>query len=391
MDEKTVATDLRKEVFDYLRQLQKRGEQSTKVSGMNNWVLIAAMCYLAAWLLDHSIALTSNNTILVGLAVGLCIFFLRLIISPRRMQFSTGDARLLQFVDEDTSLIGLNICIVGLTPTLPTFASYLLFGWSYPVILGAIMSVAFAVAYIIGPIFKKLITKRYFRSIAKENSWTNFLGPLLTLAGLVLHTKLLFFLARDLPREQLIFTAHVTALWWVSWQLLHTVNSTAKINEYAHLEEMLMFGVATPTEILRELELKTFGPSLEKELKCLEDDIVLAHKKYVTALHTFNKAIVEIKEIPTEYKHEKEIRIKDAFVPYDKTIHEFMDSIEAKADYIASFLINKSSIDPTVRELLIRESRLLKDRIPILKSESRTLKHEMGELITTELKPPLPL
>ena len=92
MSDSTADKEVRKEVFDYLRQLQKREEQHAKTSGMSSWVLVAAMCYVAAWLLNNAATLGSLRALELGLAFGLNILFLQVLILPARPRFITEGA-----------------------------------------------------------------------------------------------------------------------------------------------------------------------------------------------------------------------------------------------------------------------------------------------------------
>jgi len=378
MNETVEDGELRKEVFDYLRQLQQRAEQSAKLSGMSSWVLVAAMCYLAAWLLEHATTDGSQNNILIGLAAGLCVFYLRMLIAPSKPHIATLGTRLSQFTGDDTSMVGIHFCLIGLSPVIPVLASYVLFGWTLPVIWAGFFGVVMTFAFILGPLVKSVVKKSYFRSVYQTNTWANFFFSSLTILALSLHAIQIFNYASAITSPNLVFAAHVTALWWIILQLTRTADTTATMERYAHLEEALMFGVVTPAEILKKLELQAFGPSLEKELKSLEEEIQIAHQKYVTELASFRQVIVEADEIPSQYLHEKAVRIQNAFQPFSIAQKTLATAIETKTHYIGSLLRTKSPrLDTTVRELLARETRQLKARVATLKEEGRSLEHDV--------------
>ena len=385
MSDSTADKEVRKEVFDYLRQLQKREEQHAKTSGMSSWVLVAAMCYVAAWLLNNAATLGSLRALELGLAFGLNILFLQVLILPARPRFITEGARLTKILDDDLSKIGLNIIFGGIALIPPIYASFLLFGWTFAVILCTFFSVVFVITFVLGPIFKHFVKKQYFRSVSKTSAWAELLVTLLTLLSLTFHTRQLVEVAFDLPKEHLVFAAYATALWWVMWQLMLKVNSAAKTKEYAHLEAILMFGVATPSEILKKLELEVFGPSLEKDLKSLEDAIEVTDKNYNAALATFKQIIVETKEVPSSFQHEIKARTHGALAPFHEAYQPFMNAIEAKVDYIKSLLVVKpSQLDSSVRQLLEREIIRLKDRTSRLKSEVNNVIYETKDIISNE-------
>ena len=159
MDQKTIDSDLRREVFDYLRQLQKLEEQSAMVSGISSWVLIAATCYLALWLLDHAAASSTREALLLGASSGLCLYLLRMLVSRQRPQYQNAGTRLTQFIEDDRTAVGLNLLIIGLAPLIPTVASYLLFGWSPAVLYGMLCSLVLLMAYVFGPFLKPFAKK----------------------------------------------------------------------------------------------------------------------------------------------------------------------------------------------------------------------------------------
>lgn len=374
MDDQTSDKEQRKEVFDYLRQLQKREEQSAKVSGMSGWVLVAAACYLTAWLLEHSTALASMSSVLMGMSFGLCYVFLRLLISPRRPQTFTTGTRINQFVSEDSSMVGLNVCIIGLSPIAPSLASYLLLGWTFAVGYATFLSVAYVLIFVLGPLTKPLVKKQYFRTVSSSNKWEGVLMPLLTIAAFILHTFQLYEVASPLPKEQIVFSGYIAALWWTIHQLTRTLNVAATIEGYAQMEEALVFGLATPKEVLRRLELQTFGPSLEHDLRDLEVKIEDASTTYAGALKEFEQALGGANEVPADYMHERTERLRIAFTPVSEYSVKLRDAIEEKAEYINSLLfVRSTSLDPTVKQLLVRETERLRQRLNSLKSEAKSV------------------
>lgn len=382
MDQRTVDGDLRREVFEYLRQLQKLEEQSAMVSGISSWVLIAATCYLSLWLLDHAAASSTSTALLIGVSSGLCLFLLRLLVSPRRPRQQGAGTRLTQFVEDDGTAAGLNLLLIGLAPFVPTVASYLLFGWSFAVVYGVLCSFVLFTAYVFGPFLKPLVKKQRFRAISSNSKWADAVGPILTATALLLHALQLYENAVLLSKEQLTFAGHVTALWWVLSQLTRTSNSAATIKRYAHLEEALMLGVQTPNDVLKTLELHAFGPSLEGELKEIQLGIDAADSIYLAALTNFNQTFEEAKKVPPEYKHEISGRMGTALKPVAEASEKLLSEIEKKLDYIDSVLLAKPSPqDATVKDLLLREVASLKKRNAQLRADTISIKEQVGAIL----------
>lgn len=365
----------RKEVFDYLRQLQKLEEQSAKVSGMNNWVLIAATCYLVAWLLENFVEHASKQVFTVGLALGLCLYLLRTLVLPGRLRTLATGTRLTQFVDEDPSMAGLNFCLIGLAPVIPTIASYMLVGWSFAVAFGVLSSIVLAIAYVVGPLVKDSFKGFRILSVNSNDKKLNVLGPILALVALAIHSYQMLELITHLSKDELTFAGHVTALWWLLWQLARTVNSAATMKQYAHMEEALIFGIATPAEILKRLEFRAFGPSLEQELTDFQKEIESAVLPYKSALSKFNEALESTKTVPQEYEIEIAGRIEAAFKPVESAGTYLVTCIDAKAKYIETLMrLNAKKLPADTLKLLARQADHSLEELKQLRTELRNIK-----------------
>lgn len=368
---------LRKEVFDYLRQLQKREEQTAKISGLSSWVLVGAMWYLAAWFLDHSDAY-SQQALMTGISVGLGFLFVKMLISPSRRSFSATDARLMQFVSEDSSAIGLAFFGFSISLVLPALASFWLFGWTIPVVFAALIALVFAGAFLVGPLIKPFLTKPLFRTVDQASKTTSAFMLTLALVALLIHFKHLFDTTSSMAKAQLVFSAYVSAFWWATLELLRTEGSKASIKRYERLEEALMFNVATPHEILKRLELQAFGPSLEKELNVLEEAIQAANAVRNSAQVVFEKAFEETKTVPPVYRHEINNRLEIAYKPLNAATHKLIDAIGEKVDYINTLLVIRAiQLTPMAKQLIEKETLQLRSRLNGLKEESLATTHQL--------------
>lgn len=372
---------LRKEVFDYLRQLQKREEQAAKISGISSWVLVGAMWYLTAWFLDHAQSF-SQQALLLGISIGLAFFFVKVVLSPRRPSFPATDARLMQYMSEDSSALGLETCHIGLAIVLPAIASFWLFGWTFPVVFGAIFIFIYVVTYMLGPLVKPYIKKPLFRSVSKPSKIGDAVMMTLTLIALVIHLKYLFDSASSMTKDQLVCSAYVGAMWWATLELVRTMGSKATVKNYERLEEALMFGIATPNDILKRLELQAFGPSLEKELNALEETIKTASDERASALEAFDKAFEETKVVPIQYTHEIKSRLNIAFKPLTKATDNLLGAIEEKVDYIGTLhVIRPTQLTPMAKQLIAKESLQLKSRFQALKEELRATNEKLNQFL----------
>jgi hypothetical protein len=169
----------------------------------------------------------------------------------------------------------------------------------------------------------------------------------------------------------------------VLYQLTRTIISTATIKQYAHLEEALVFGLATPKEILKKLEFQAFGLSLEHELMEMESTVVLADQQYASALAYFKEVFETTKSVPKEYMHEKVGRLRSAFGPVRAASEALLGAIEGKYKYLqAIHRANSRSLNVNAKELLLRETTQMQNRIVQLRTEINSIETQVDAVLT---------
>lgn len=361
---------LRKELFDYLRNLQRIEESRSKVNGTSGWILLVAIGYFGNWFANHLGEPGFQSLINVGLAVALLMFFLMLIVPSSSGHIELNKSRLIR-ISADLSTLAFNLLRLLLFFS-PVVASYVLLGMTFPVAFGAFAAIAAVVFTVVVPIIKLFWKKPLIRFLDRGGEAGNAVGTLIALVCFFLHAKSLGVILMSMPSEGIIFVAHVAAFWLVAIIFVKIIASSATTTRHIKLEESLVFGLATPEEILRKLEAESLGSSLEEELESRERLIEVNQQKYDYELSNLKSIIHEVSNIPIAYENERQSRIDRGYEPVMKAFRDLIGAFDEKIEFINSILrAGKISLHKNVLQILEKDISRLKDQVIKLKSSTK--------------------
>lgn len=375
MEAKAVSPDrLRVELLDYLRNLQRVEESRSKINGTSGWILLVAIAYFGNWFLARLDSSEFQDLVQVGLAAALLPFFLTLISPSRSAPIVSNKFRVMASGrDGDVSALPFNV--VGLILfLLPVWASYVLVGVTLPVIVGAFFALMGVLALLVFPLVNVVTKKPLIRMLDQGGQWGSTVLGLFALVCLVLHARTLSLILTPVPPSDLMFVAHVAAFWLVIVLFFRTIARSTITTRYLRFEESLIFGLATPEEILRKLEAESLGASLEDELDSREKLIVARQEAYEKEISIFQATVEDVAKIPIEYVNERLSRIEKGYAPVEKAFNDLVGALDDKIQYITSILrAGKMNIHQNALQILEKDSKRLKGQVAMTKASTKEL------------------
>lgn len=370
METKEVSLDrLRVELLDYLRNLQRVEESRSKINGTSSWILLVAIAYFGNWFLTRLDLPEFQYLVQVGLAAALLPFFLTFLSPSRSAPIQSNKFRIMASGrDGDISALPFNV--VGLILfLLPVWASYVLVGVTFPVVVGVFFAVIGVVALLVVPLAKIITKKPLIRMLDKGSQWGVVVFGLTALVCLVLHARTISMVLTPTSPSELTFVAHVAAFWLVTVMFFRTIARSAITTRYLRLEESLIFGLATPEELLRKLEAESLGASLEDELESRENLIAARQEIYEREISIFQSTVEDVTKIPIEYADERLSRIEKGYMPVEKAFNDLTGALDDKIEFITSILrAGKMNIHQNALQILEKDSKRLKTQVIVTKA-----------------------
>lgn len=375
----------KKEVLDYLRNLQKAAEIEAKINGVNIWVLLGAMA-VVAWQLAGT---SGTSRVWSDLE-----FLLRTLVAAEALHMlswligrSGADREEIRysrsnFVEIDSPFL---VLLKGVLLLLPPAGLIMEAGKSVGTITLCLLAVAFvglSVAAIAKPFLPALVSKEKFPKpdfglTKRADAATDLFFAALFVAALteqVLFVKASFaqFGMEDARHAVLIATLYMLLLIAISRRL-----QTNGIEWTYELETEVVIGAITPEVAVRRIESRRLGPRLQDVVDRFFDDLDRRLSGLDSMLVECKQKIEEAKQVPQEYPAERAARTKSASDGVATQLEELSADCREFGEYLKKLEQKaaggrKAALEPVLASLKVRHEAY-DDRIRTAKLEFKRL------------------
>lgn len=342
----------RKEIFDYLRNVQKETEVKARLSGINVWVLYGAIgfllwkllsinsypLYLLHWITFCCEVLSVGAVILIILSVG-----------------------------SDESDIRFRPAGVNSRNNLSKYWCMRFAWFGAPFIFSAIaMGVTVSAAVMIVITFVLIFIELFVKIDNEDVNMLTHRTLKERLIGVIVYTAIMAFTilenfrslsgtARSLVTSDLKVIILSVSIYFLIILLIKrglTDNSDAWSYD---LEKKLLLGLCSNSEALWVIESQQLGSRLVKVVEKKRADVSSSLEQLSSLLEGANHKINEIAKISIEYAHERKAQYDEVSGPFKEAIDKSEQSIKRLSDFAKKLVAKNEKIKDEQIESLGRE------------------------------------
>ena len=309
----------KKELIDYLRNLQKRAEIESKVNGLNVWVLLGALAVVAWQLVSRVTASVWRDQDAIASTLLLAVLVYVFSIITSRAARTSEDIRYLTDATQESETLILDL-ILRLMMVIPAG----LVAFTTPSSFSPWLMLLFGVAILIPTISS---IKRHFvlqtptlsrfpkpQFISTQRSTqifaiglTVFVLAMIVEQGLRIYLKFSYFKQVDYEVVTLLVTTY--------YLLLVLVDRKQKSHEIAwtyEVETALVLGAITPEIAIRRIEHQALGPKMQDVMDRFFDEVDKISSAIDLNFDQCRFELEKIYDIPADYETERSSRITNA-------------------------------------------------------------------------------
>lgn len=346
----------KKEVLDYLRNLQKSAEIEAKVNGINIWVLLGAIS-IVSWqflnLFDAQLFEQKEVCVRIVLIAEALYLFSWSCLPTKGVR---NDLRYSRINDEDIESPVLWL-VEGCLILTPVVLIFIISGFEFSVLLIGFFGVMITIVGI------KAIFARVRNS---QESNRNFPEPTFgitvkfdSISDLVFCGIFLFVAIAQMDaviQATPIEMAHVRAfLLLAAFYLLCMVAIRRRRNSHGiqwtyELETDVLVGSVSPEMAIRRIENRSLGPKFEDVINKFFDEFSKKLGSFGPVFEKFEDDVKKIFEIPIQFSAERESRMAVAKKDCERILEELKNYLEDFSKYLEK--LNKKNSDPRVSAVL---------------------------------------
>lgn len=331
----------KKEVLEYLRNMQKAAEIHAKVNGINLWVLLGAIAVILWQLTDFSDveALARAEVVVPVLLLAESAYFLTWFMGPSNSHRKEVRFSLWRPSDvESPFLLGVFSCFI----VLPPAASMLLLGMSFSAWFLGIFGVALMVASLAAVLARlseadedaERFPKPNFGLSARADVITEIVFGVLFMAVAAAQLLELRKYPQVLSVETLKPMGLLVVLYWLCLISIQKKRRSLSIAWTYELETDIVLGVVTPEVALRRIEHRALGPRLQDVLDRFFDQLDRKFEAMDVAMRDCIEQLSTVDAIPKEYSAERASRIADSRARVAPLIESAIDDCEEFKNYL---------------------------------------------------------
>lgn len=341
----------KKEIIDFLRNLQKATEIKSKANGINLWVLFGAISVIFWTLLDRvdSHLLVKKEIFIRTLIFGQALYLFFIFSAHRNDR--RDELRYSSYFDDMEYPVMTAVSAAWLA--LPSVLFIFYVGNSAAAyFLGGIWLLMF-VAAIWTVVFRLFLAGRKKRRFPNPNfaATARFYEtmPLVLSAIFFLITISEFFSIIESPTidgDTIKIATLLTAFYLLLILLIEKHRETEGLKWTYALEADILLDLVTPEVALRKIEHRSLGPRLEEVMNIFFDDL---DKKIIgleDCIVVSREKLEAVKNIPIDYKAERKTRTQEAVrEPLDR-LDSLMKEMESFLEYVRK--LKNRSIDKRI-------------------------------------------
>lgn len=342
----------KKEIFDYLRNQQKSAEIESKVNGINLWVLIGAIAFIAWQIIGTAKEdLWSNPEMALRTLLfteALYVFFsLGLIVNRAQHEVRYVQLKLNEL--ESPFLVLFS----GISLLLPPAFALVLIEKSLGTVILAILGIAavgLSVIVVLIRIFgKETMTEKFpkpeFEPTLRERTISSLVSGTVLIIPIAEQAFFVWTHRLSLDSPLIKQLSLLSALYLLVMLLMDSKYLSNKLAWTYSLETELLIGTVTPEVALRRIEHRQLGPRLQDVMDNFFDDM---DRKFATLDFLFDQCVSKlgpIKEIPLQYNTERASRIKEVTQPILDQIHQLTVDCKEFGAYFKK--LNEKNVSPS--------------------------------------------
>lgn len=345
----------KKEIIDYLRNLQKATEVRARLSGINIWVLWGAFGLVVWTAMGNFVSNDIRDT--AGIAVHLCeisvvlyyVFFLG---------SSNEDSAEVRFTPSSVASDS-NLQKVWMLYFLWLGLPFLLDGIFYRLTFSNVFFVGVGTVGLCFQLSHWIMRKPDGESpntLPPSPIVKKLLGIFLFVTSITLVVQAGADVGKSFPflnLERARFVLLIAVGYWLIYLLLErTLQGNGDKWTYT-LEKKLLLGSISAEDALASIEHRSFGARLSTVIERHQRNLSFLEQTVETSLEEMNAKVEIIRVISTDYAHERTKRLSEAAAP----VHEAIKKIEAASrdfeQYSNKLLLSQNIIgDPRTRQVL---------------------------------------
>ncbi|OIJ43468.1 hypothetical protein [Massilia timonae] len=343
----------RKEIFDYLRNVQKETEIRARLSGINIWVIFGAMGVIVWALLDPTKSILSEKVFLWATVI--CqIFIVTINLGVAvRVQGSRSDLRFLPAWMASRTDLALFWATLYAIFSAPFIVCGVLWGFTVgTAVFSLVMSLL-----ILSELFGKADHEDANRLFGKSKSSKIFaVGFFFVILFSIVYDNVLLWTDPDnwLSRLEVKTVFLIVALYFLLL-LLNQRKLADNLDAWTYeLEKKIILGLCTNEEALRAIENQQLGARLISVIEKKKSSLVSKGVQLEKELESMRLAISNIEKISREYMHERRAQHAAA----TKAVENSLSELEGEFKNLESFskkLRNRNIVlkEASIDQLLI--------------------------------------
>lgn len=364
---------VRKEVFDYLRNVQKETEIRARLSGINIWVLYGGIGFMCWTLLDPNSPSIAPKTWRWAMFCAELLVCIGLLITTSRVSGRDNDLRFRPAWMASKTSLSPHWCMRYLWLASPFTISGSIWGFGpVSIVIPVMMSLL-----IFGEMFvsKDSDDVDFLLTETKKGRWfAIFISVGFIVATIFENSDIFMNSSISLSKSEIKSVATLVTIYYLVLLLIKRgVTDNADAWTY-QLERKLLLGLSSVQEALSVIESHSLGQRLMIVLGEKRSDITIAIDEIKNGLSRVTLKIPEIEKISPEYVHERDAQFSQLSKPIFESLSKY-DAAVDKIDHFAKRLAekNKSTKDKRIDKLVEDLSR----DVGNYKLESIGFKHEM--------------
>lgn len=317
---------VRKEIFEYLRNVQKETEIRARLSGINIWILYGAMGFIVWSLLDQSAKPPSDTVVhLAVFACQLAFMYLFLLALSSTRDDETEVRFRPAWMASQTNLSKLWCAKFGWL-AIPYVVSAWLYGLTLSTASVSVMMVLSIVFELYGNTASEAASM--LSPSKEERIYPAVLYGIIGVAVLYENRETIWLLY-ELNRSDVKTLILLIVLYFLFGLLItRSIANVADAWTYA-LEKKLLLGLCTNAEALATIESNSIGARLLKVIETRRRNVSSSEQAIGVAMSQVDQRMGEIEKISPDYRHERMAQYTAVAAPVGQEIGRFENAISA--------------------------------------------------------------
>ena len=332
----------RKEIFEYLRNVQKATEVRSRLSGINIWVLLGAISFIAWSLLDENNPAFSESCVLFSLAICQILVLALMLVSVFQISSRSSDIRFLPEWVTGKSSLSKFWCAQFFWYATPFFVLGIYHRFSFMTVVIPILMLLAA--------YKELFSEeddlRMSLRGPKKEWFLEVLFFLILLVLVIWESRKFTDIYLELTRGEFRQCVLAVVLYFLVILLIsRALQNNLDLWTY-QLERKLILGTCQNHEALKIIESHSIGARVQEVIDNRRQEILKLESSISELIKQAEEKFRDIEKISDQYIHERREQLGELTKP----IKAELDALNKAVKEFDAFRIKLSSRARLVRD-----------------------------------------